>query len=230
MYRTAKVIQLEVRRLQIESGAWIGQYLPLPRTRQDHSHASILVGEAFHAGNVDPAFQQTVHAEFAERITSDARSETDTTAQERDIVGKNRRRAAKSHREIVGQVFPLGFRRRRKAVENQVAIEFTQNTNVKTRHPYSLLFLFLQEFYMNLLLDTRYIFSRNEARKRSKAIRRSASHREHQAFLKRKVFCGSDSESSKSRVTAANRGYWAERRGPGVNGVFIALSHADKTA
>src|SRR6267143_1315556 len=140
--RAAEIVQVEMRMLQIESGARTGQNVALLTERKDHGHAGILTGKAFHARNVNAAFRQTLHTKLAERVTSDARSETDTAAQERNIVGKDCRRAAEGHRKIVGQMFSLGLQHRRKTVQNQIAIKFTQNIYVKTLH--SVVSLFLQ--------------------------------------------------------------------------------------
>src|SRR6267143_361809 len=130
----AEIVQVEMRTLQIESGARIGQNLAFLGKRKDHRHAGILTGKAFHARNVNAAFRQTLHTKFAEWITSDARGETNAAAQEGNIVGQDCRRAAEGHRKTVSQMFSLGFKDRRKTVQNQITIEFPQNAYVKTLH------------------------------------------------------------------------------------------------
>src|SRR6267143_987963 len=101
----AEIVQVEMRTLQIESGARIGQNLAFLGKRKDHRHAGILTGKAFHARNVNAAFRQTLHTKFAE-----------------------------CHRKTVSQMFSLGFKDRRKTVQNQITIEFPQNAYVKTLH------------------------------------------------------------------------------------------------
>src|SRR5712664_1233385 len=172
--RAAEIVQVEMRILQIESGARIGQNLALLGKGKDHGHAGILTWKAFHARNVNATFRQTLHAKFPEWITSNARSETNAAAQERDIVGKDCRRAAEGHRKIVGQMFSLGFKYWRKTVQNQIAIKFTQNIYVKTLH--SVVSLFLQQFYLNALLNARNFLSQNATRECRQAIRRTASY------------------------------------------------------
>ena len=130
----AEIVQVEMRMLQIEGGARISQNVALHTERKDHRHAGILTWKAFHARNVNTAFRQTLHTKLTEWINSDARGETNAAAQERNVVGKDCRRAAEGHREIAGQMFSLGFQHRRKTVQNQIAIQFTQNAYVKTLH------------------------------------------------------------------------------------------------
>src|SRR6267143_2751333 len=137
----AEIVQVEMRTLQIASGARIGQNLAFLGKRKDHRHAGILTGKAFHARNVNAAFRQTLHTKFAEWITSDARGETNAAAQEGNIVGQDCRRAAEGHRKTVSQMFSLGFKDRRKTVQNQITIEFPQNAYVKTLHWSSLPFI-----------------------------------------------------------------------------------------
>src|SRR5437879_5219104 len=129
-----EVVQVEVGILQIKGGTWVGENLAVLGEGKDYGDAGSLVGKAFHARDVNATFHETVHTEFAERVTSDARSETNTAAQERNIVGKDCRGAAEGHRKIVGQVFSLGFKYWRKTIQNQIAVQFTQNAYVKTLH------------------------------------------------------------------------------------------------
>src|SRR6267143_4757548 len=142
MSGACEVAQVEVGILQIKGGTRVGENLAVLGEGKDYGHAGSLVWKAFHARDVNATIHETVHAELAERVVSDARSETDTAAQERNIVGKDCRRAAEGHRKIVGQMFSLGLQHRRKTVQNQIAIQFTHNAYVKTLH--SVVSLFLQ--------------------------------------------------------------------------------------
>src|SRR6266404_1605904 len=132
--RAAQIVQVEVRILQIEGCARIGQNLSLSGKRKDHRHAGSSIREAFHAGNVNATLGQTLHTKLAEWVASDARRKTDVATQQGNIVSKDCRRTAQGHRKIAGQVFSLGLQHRGKAVQNQIAIEFAQNTYVKARH------------------------------------------------------------------------------------------------
>ena len=134
MSGAGEVVQVEVRILQIKGGTRVGEDLAVLGERKDYRHAGRLACKAFHARNVNATFHETVHTEFAKGVTSDTGSETYTAAQEREIVGQDCRRAAESHGEICGQMFALGFEHRRKAVQNQIAIEFAYNAYVKTLH------------------------------------------------------------------------------------------------
>src|SRR6266436_455611 len=157
--------------------------------RKDHRHAGILIRKRFHTRNIHTAFQQTVHAKFAEWIASNTRSKPHAAAQERNIVGKDCRRTAQGHRKIRGQMFSLGFKNGRKAVQNQIGIKFPKNAYVKTLH--SAVSFFLQQFCVNALLDPRNILSQNAAGEWRKAIRGPARDRERKALLKCKLLCGS---------------------------------------
>src|SRR6266851_8928280 len=134
MSGACEIVQVEVGILQIKGGTRVGENLAVLGEGKDYGHPGSLVWKAFHARDVNATFHETFHAEFAERVASDARSETNTAAQERNIVGKDCRGAAEGHRKIVGQVFSLGFKYCRKTIQNQIAVQFTQNADVKTLH------------------------------------------------------------------------------------------------
>src|SRR5436853_5830478 len=172
--RVPEIVQVKVRMVQIKSRARISQNLTLLGERKDDRHAGILARKAFHARNVNAALEQTLHTKLAERIASNARSKTNAAAEERNIVGKNCRRAAESQRKVIGQVFSLWFKYRRKTVQNQITIQFTQNADVKTLHRVDS--FHLQPFYVNALFNTRNIFSHNTTRECRQAIRSPASH------------------------------------------------------
>ena len=91
--RVPEIVQVKVRMVQIKSRAWISQNLTLLGERKDDRHAGILARKAFHARNVNAALRQALHTKLAERIASNARSKTNAAAEERNIVGKNCRRA-----------------------------------------------------------------------------------------------------------------------------------------
>jgi len=78
------------------------------------------------------AFRQALHAKLAERIASDARSESNATTKERNIVRKDCRRTAEGKRKIAGQVLSLGFKHWRKAIKDQITIQFAHDADVKT--------------------------------------------------------------------------------------------------
>src|SRR5882724_6364565 len=132
--RVSEILQVKMLVVQIKSRARISQNLTFPGKRKDHSHAGILARKAFHARNVNTALRQALHAKLTQRIAPNARRETDAAAKERNIVGKNCRRAAESQRKAFGQVLPLGLKLRRKTVQNQIGIQFTQDADVKTLH------------------------------------------------------------------------------------------------
>src|SRR5712691_2301488 len=190
MSGACEIVQVEVGILQIKGGTRVGENLAVLGEGKDYGHPGSLVWKAFHARDVNATFHETVHAEFAERVASDARSETNTAAQERNIVGKDCRGAAEGHRKIVGQVFSLGFKYCRKTIQNQIAVQFTQNADVKTLH--SVVSFFLQQFYVNALLNARNILPHNAPGECREAIRRSASNRERQTSFKRKAGCGGE--------------------------------------
>src|SRR6266404_9553229 len=102
MSRACEVVQVDVGILQVKGGTRVGENLAVLGEREDYGHAGSLAWKAFHARDVNAAFHEPVHAEFAERISSNTRSETNAAAQERNIVGKDRRRAAEGHRKIAG--------------------------------------------------------------------------------------------------------------------------------
>src|SRR6266436_9756307 len=183
--------------------------------RKDHRHAGILIRKRFHTRNIHTAFQQTVHAKFAEWIASNTRSKPHAAAQERNIVGKDCRRTAQGHRKIRGQMFSLGFKNGRKAVQNEIGIQFSENAYVKTLH--SAVSFFLQQFCVNALLDARDISSQNAARECRQAIGSSASHCERKTLLKCKLLCGSVGQSCNSRVAAADSRFGVQRSSPSVN-------------
>lgn len=134
MSGAGEVVQVEVRTLQIKGGARVGEDLAVLGEWKDYCHTGRFACEAFHARNVNATFHETVHTEFAKRVAPDTRSEAYTAAQEREIVGKDCRRAAQSHGEIFGQMFALWFEHGRKTVQNQIAIEFAYDAYVKTLH------------------------------------------------------------------------------------------------
>src|ERR1700687_2588469 len=102
MSGACEVVQVEVGILQIKCGTRVGKNLAVLGERKDYGHAGSLVWKAFHARDVNAAFHETVHTEFAKRVASDARSETNAAAQERNIVGTDCRRAAEGHRKLAG--------------------------------------------------------------------------------------------------------------------------------
>src|ERR1700674_814527 len=102
MSGACEVVQVDVGILQIKGGTRVSENLTVLGERKDYGHAGSLVWKAFHARDVNAAFHETVHTEFAKRVASDARSETNAAAQERNIVGKNCRGAAEGHGKIVG--------------------------------------------------------------------------------------------------------------------------------
>jgi len=63
-------------------------------------------------------------------------------------------------------MFSFGFEHRRKTVQDQVAIEFTQNAMSKTSHSV----LLFQPLYMDIPLDARNIIAHNAARECREAI------------------------------------------------------------
>src|SRR5437016_10998905 len=182
MRRIPKIVQVKVRMVQIKSRARISENLALLGERKDHSHAGILARKVFHDRNVNATLRQTLHTKLAERIASNARSETNAAAKERNIVGKNCGRAAESQCKIGRQVLPLGLKLRRKTIQNQIAIQFAQNADVKTLH--SVVSFYQQQFCVNALLHARNILPHNAAGERSQAIRPSASNGKRQALLK----------------------------------------------
>src|SRR6202040_1144650 len=126
---------VEVRVLQVECGARIGQNVAFLTKWKDHRDAGTLIGKAFYARNVNAAFRQSFHAKFAEWIVSDARSETNAAAQERNIVGKDCGRAAESHRKTASQMLSLRLQYWRKTIKDQIAVKLAENAYVKTLHP-----------------------------------------------------------------------------------------------
>src|SRR6267378_5091120 len=102
MSGACEVVQVEVGILQIKGGTRVGENLAVLGKRKDYGHASSLVWKAFHSREVNATFHETIHAEFAKRVASNTRSESNEAAQERNIVGKDCRRAAEGHCKIVG--------------------------------------------------------------------------------------------------------------------------------
>src|SRR5438552_18012771 len=93
LFSDEEIVQDRVRMYPIKSRARIIQKLTLHGESKDDRHAGILAQKAFHARNVNAALRQALHAKLAERIASNARSKTNAAAEERNIVGKNCRRA-----------------------------------------------------------------------------------------------------------------------------------------
>ena len=70
-------------------------------------------------------------------------------------------RAAERQRKITGQVLSLGFKPWGKTIEDQIAVQFTKNADIKTLHrPVS---LDLQPFHVNALLKARNILPHDAA-------------------------------------------------------------------
>src|SRR5438046_8942696 len=106
--RVPQIVQIKVCMVQVKSRARIGQNLTFLGKRKNHSHAGSLATEAFYPRNVNVAFRQALHAKLAERIASDARSESNATTKERNIVRKDCRNTADGKRKIAGHEPSLG--------------------------------------------------------------------------------------------------------------------------
>jgi len=172
-------------------------------------------------------FRQTLHTKFAEWIISDARGETNAAAKREYWWARIAEELPRVIAKPSARCSLSGFKDRRKTVQNQITIKFPQNAYVKTLHwsslPLSTLFL------SERLLHAAKIFPHNAVRGiAARPIRRSASNRERQALPKERSVAAAKASPAKSRITAADARFWAQRSGPGVNCQLIVFSEPHK--
>ena len=94
--RAENIVQIKILEAHLGHDAGIGKNVALFRTWQNHRKASLSAGEVANAREVSAALRETSQTKITQRITSNGGAETDTVAQQREIVSEDRRGTAES--------------------------------------------------------------------------------------------------------------------------------------
>src|SRR6266705_2400130 len=131
MLRVENEIEVEIFEAHVGHHTRERKNVALYRPRQNHGEPGLLVRKFAHGKYVGTALAKMTQAEFTKRVGSDSGMKCNAVAEQRQVMSKDCRRTAKRESHVRCDVFAVELELRRKAVENKIEIQLTNNAEIE---------------------------------------------------------------------------------------------------